>query len=146
VWRKNNNARLRRCERPVIWTYERYFRYTPDADDVGAGISALRVTDDLCDTNENAYDQETFRGHIGPLCHVQMARLYHRLFGGAGGIQRRVECESSVHRMSVDRPTIDFRAHLRALYRQIRQPITRDEWLGPYRKCRGVYRSDLNTR
>jgi hypothetical protein len=32
VWRDNNDARLRLCDRPLIRSYEGYFRYTPDAE------------------------------------------------------------------------------------------------------------------
>ena len=56
VWRDNNDARLRLCDRPLIRSCEGHFRYTPDADDSGVGISPLRLTDKHYDANENACD------------------------------------------------------------------------------------------
>lgn len=43
-------------------------RQTPMMSELG--FPRWGVTDNLCDTNENACDQETFRGHMGPLAGV----------------------------------------------------------------------------
>jgi hypothetical protein len=110
VWRDNNDAWLRLCDRPLIRSYEGYLRYTPDADDTGAGMSALRVTDNLCDANEDTCDQDKFRGHMLPLAAVTFKwRDYSTIYSAAHVRCSKHWIANPTHRVTVHERSISER-------------------------------------